>query len=61
MTAPSLPLESPRQAITAVDIVTIAAKSGTAGAAAMVANVACLMWLRTTVSHYLFKISECFV
>jgi len=50
MTVPSLPLESPRQATTAVDIFTIAAKSG-AGAAAMVANVACLMWLRTTVKY----------
>lgn len=29
-----------------------AMRGGTAGAVAMGANVACLMWMRTTVSHY---------
>ncbi len=31
-----------------------AVRGGTAGACAMGANVACLMWMRTTVSTFMF-------
>jgi hypothetical protein len=37
-----------------------AIRGGTAGAVAMGANVACLMWMRTTVSYKAFLVSVCF-
>ncbi len=48
--------ESKEQKPTFQEVLNKAGKSamrgGTAGAVAMGANVACLMWMRTTVSHY---------
>ena len=37
-----------------------AARGGVAGACAMGANVACLMWMRTTVSYFFFYVFHSF-